>query len=93
MAMEEAQLIGYAVIAIITLGSFIAVIVKFTQPINDLRVVIQKLNDNIDAMKKDTEEQAEHLSRHDKEIGKLDNRVGKLETRMDIYHKNSSESR
>ena len=43
--LEETQMIGYAVVVVITLGSFIAVIQKFTQPINELKVVIQKLNE------------------------------------------------
>ena len=45
--MEQAQLIGYAVLAIITLGSFVVVIQKFTTPINELRIVIQELRDCI----------------------------------------------
>lgn len=85
--MDEAQLIGYIVLAIITLGSFIAVIVKFTQPINDLRIVIQKLNDRIDAMNKDSERQEERIKKHGEQIDKLDNRVGTLETKMQVYHK------
>lgn len=84
--MDEMQIIGIVVSAIITLGSFIAVIMKFTQPINDLRVVIQKLNDNIDAMKRDTDNHEKRITKHGEEIDKLDGRVGKLETKMDMYH-------
>ena len=93
--MDDLQFLGNIVMAIITLGGFIAVVVKFVQPINDLRIVIQKLNDNIDNMKSDNEKQEkrmnkhdEDISRHDREIGKLDSRVGKLETRVETYHKN-----
>ena len=85
--MDEMQIIGYGVTIIITLGSFIAVIMKFTQPINDLRVVIQKLNDNIDAMKRDDELRDERITKHGEQIDELGRRVGKMETRMDIYHK------
>lgn len=84
---NEAQLIGYGVTIVITLGSFIAVIMKFTQPIQDLRVVIQKLNDNIDALKKESTSIEKRVSTHGEEIDKLDNRVGTLETKMDMYHK------
>ena len=84
--MDEMQIIGIVVSAIITLGSFIAVIMKFTQPINDLRIVIQKLNDNIDSMKKDSDSHEKRITKHGEEIDKLDGRVGKLETRMDLYH-------
>lgn len=81
------QFVGYLVSAIITLGGFIAVIMKFIQPINDLRIVIQKLNDNIDALKNDNKSHDERITKHGEEIDKLDNRVGKLETKMDLYHK------
>ena len=84
--MNEMQLIGYAVTAIITLGAFVAVIQKFTQPINELRVVMQKLNDNIDMLKNDNAVQTKRLDKHGEHIENLDNRVGKLETKMDMYH-------
>lgn len=85
--MNEMQFMGYLVSAVITLGAFIAVIMKFIQPINDLRVVIQKLNDNIDVLKSDNENHEKRIDKHGQEIDKLDNRVGKLETKMDLYHK------
>lgn len=84
--MDEMTVLGMIVSAIITLGGFVAVIMKFIQPINDLRVVIQKLNDSIDDMKKDSEYLTKSVTKHGEEIGKLDNRVGKLETKMDMYH-------
>ena len=87
---EEALLIGYAVLAIITLGSFVGLVLKFTQPINELRVVIQKLNDNIDTLKSDNTNHSKRLDKHGEQIDKLDNRVGKLETKMNIYHKEQS---
>lgn len=84
--MDEMQLLGYAVTAIITLGGFIAVIMKFTQPINELRVVIQKLLDKIDSISKDNDEHGRVIAKHGEDITKLGTRVDKLETRMDIYH-------
>ena len=84
--MDEMQLLGYAVTAVITLGSFIAVIMKFTQPINELRVVIQKLLDKIDSISKDNDEHGKVITKQGEEIHKLGTRVDKLETRMDIYH-------
>lgn len=84
--MNEAQIIGYVVLAVITLGSFIAVVLKFTQPINESRVVIQKLNDIIDNLKSDNAVQTKRIDKHGEEIEQLDKRVGKIETRMDIYH-------
>ena len=85
--MTEAEFLGYLVLAIITLGGFIAVIIKFVQPINDLRVVIQKLNDTIDTLKSDNARQNSKIDKHDDQIDKLDHRVGKLETKVELYHK------
>lgn len=84
--MGEAEILGYAVTVVITLGAFIAVIQKFTQPINDLRVVIQKLNDNIDALKSDNANQTKRIDKHGEEIDQLDKRVGKIENKIEIYH-------
>ena len=83
---EEALVIGYVVLAIITLGSFVGLILKFTQPINELRIVIQKLNDNIDVLKSDNASHNTKIEKHGQDIANLDNRVGQLETKMDMYH-------
>lgn len=80
------EILGYAITAVITLGAFIAVIQKFTTPINELKLVIQKLNDNIDALKNDNASHDKRLDKHGDQIDKLDNRVGKLETKVDMYH-------
>lgn len=88
--MDQAQLIGYAVTIVITLGSFIAVIQKFTQPINELKIVIQKLNDNIDSLKIDNDTQNKRLDRHRDEIEDLQMRVNNLELKMKVYHKNET---
>ena len=88
--MDDVVLIGYAVTAVVVLGGFIGVIMKFTQPINDLRVVIQKLNDKIDSMIEDANELKIRVGEHGKEIDALGTRVCKIETRIDINDKNSS---
>lgn len=87
--MDQAQLIGYAVTIVITLGSFIAVIQKFTQPINELKIVIQKLNDNIDTLKTDNDTQNKRLDRHSNEIDDLKLRMNNVELQMKVYHKDS----
>lgn len=84
--MDTSQFIGLVVSSIITLGAFIGVIMKFTQPINDLRVVIQKLNDNIDAMKEENDKQDARIAQHGKELDSLGRRVDKLETKVKCYH-------
>lgn len=85
--MDEMQFLGLLISAVITLGGFIAIIMKFVQPINDLRIVIQKLNDNIDAIKNQNETHEMRITQHGKEIDDLGTRVGTLETKMDVYHK------
>ena len=88
--MDDVVLIGYAVTAVVVLGGFIGVIMKFTQPINDLRVVIQKLNDKIDSMIEDANELKIRVGEHGKEIDALGTRVCKGETRIDMNNKNSA---
>ena len=85
--MDEIQFLGYLVLALITLGSFVAVIMKFVQPINELRVVIQKLNDNIDSLKNDNAVQNKRIDQHGERIDQLDNRVGKIETKIEMIDK------
>lgn len=85
--MDEVQFLGYLVISLVTLGGFVAIIMKFVQPINDLRVVIQKLNDSIDSITKSNERQTKRIDKHDEQIDKLDHRVGTIETKIDMYHK------
>lgn len=87
MANDSMQFMGYLVSAIITLGGFIAIIMKFIQPINDLRVVIQKLNDTIDTLKSDNANQNKRIEKHGEQIDNLERKVGKIETKMELYHK------
>ena len=85
--MEETQFLGYLVMAIITLGGFLTVIQKFTQPINDLKVVIQELRDCISSLKTDNANQNKRLDEQGKEIDLLKDRLGKCEVKIDLYHK------
>lgn len=82
--MDNIQFIGTLISAVITLGAFVAIIMKFIQPINDLRIVIQKLNDTIDSLKKDNDTQNRRIEKHGEQIDKLDRRVGKIETKIKI---------
>ena len=88
--MDDVVLIGYAVTAVVVLGGFIGVIMKFTQPINDLRVVIQKLNDKIDSIIADANELKIRVGEHGKEIDALGTRVCKIETKIDLDNKQGS---
>lgn len=84
--MEDTQFLGYLVMAIITLGGFVTVIQKFTQPINDLKVVIQELRDCISSIKEDNATQNRRIDEHGKQIDLLKDRVNKVETKVDLYH-------
>lgn len=84
--MDKPEFIGYLVSAIITLGSFIAVIIKFMQPINNLLITVQKINDNIDAIKNDNGVQNQRIEKHGEQIYNLDRRVGKIETKIETFH-------
>lgn len=83
--MNETEFVGYLVLAVITLGGFIAVIMKFVQPINDLRIVIQRLNDTIDTLKTDNVTQNQRIEKHGEQIDDLNHRVGKIETKIENY--------
>ncbi len=85
--MEQTQFIGYLVLAVITLGSFIGVAQKFTQPINELKIVIQELKDCIAQIRQDSEMQNRRITEHGKEIDDLKGRLGRVETKMDLLHK------
>mgnify|MGYP002521472095 CR=1 FL=1 len=84
--MDEMAFIGYLVSALITLGGFVAVIIKFVQPINDLRVVIQRLNDTIDSLKETNTIQDNRINKHGEQIDDLTHRVGKIETKIESRH-------
>lgn len=85
--MDNVQFLGYLVTATVTLGGFVAVIQKLTQPINDLRVVVQELRDCINSLKSDNATQNRRLDEHGKEIDDLKLKFGKLETKVNMHHK------
>ena len=85
--MDEVQFLGYLVMAIITLGGFVAVIMKITQPINDLRVVVQELRDCINTLKNDNATQNKRLDEHGKDIDALKVELGNLKTKVEMYHR------
>lgn len=82
--MNEAQFVGNVVLTVITLGSFVAIINKFTQPINELKIVIEKLNSCIEHIKEDEAIQNKRLEKHGIEIDDLKTRIGKVETKLDV---------
>lgn len=87
--MTEVEFLGMLIVALVTLGSFIAIIVKFTQPINDLRVVIQKLNDKLDGLEKQSDAYGSKFEKIEGRVDGIDNRLGDVELKMKMYHKDS----
>ncbi len=83
---NEAQLVGYAVLALISLGSFIAVVQRFTQPIIELKIAIQELKDFIGELRKDNENHNKRLDELEKVIDDLKLKVGEIITKMSMYH-------
>lgn len=85
--MNEMEVLGMVLTAIITIAGLVSLIVSFIKPINELRVVIQKLNDSIDAIRNDHDIYERRLNKHSEKLDDLDDRMGKMETKMDFYHK------
>ena len=96
--MDNAQIVGYLVVGVITLGSFFGVVSKFTKPIkdiedkftksiNDLTLVMQELKIAINSLKESNNLVNKRLEKHGDEIDRLDKRVQELETKMSMYHK------
>lgn len=88
---NEVQILGYVLLALVTIGGFITLIIKMTKPIDDLRVVIQELKDCLKALKDDSVTQNKRLDTHGREIDLLKLDVGTLKTRMDMYHRKDDE--
>lgn len=86
--MDENTFLGYLIPAIITLGGFIAFVMKMVQPINELRIVIQELKDCISSMRENDKRRDEQISKHEERINQLETRTDKLETKVEMHHKN-----
>ena len=84
----ETQILGYVLLAFITICGFIVAINKMTKPINDLRLVVQELKDCIKSLRETNTTQNEKLERHRKDIEGLKIKVGELETKVNMYHGN-----
>lgn len=85
--MEQAQLVGYAIIALITIGSFVTLINKMTQPINELRVVIQELKDCIKDITKENARHTDRLDKHRDQIEALQKDVAEIKIMISMHHK------
>jgi hypothetical protein len=84
--MEEITILGYVLIALITIVGFIISIIKLTKPINDLRITVQELKGLIESLRETETTQNARLEAHGNEIDELKVKVGQLETRVKMYH-------
>lgn len=71
---------------VITIGGFLAVIWKFTDPINKLNLAIQELRDYMKQERETNERQNKLLDEHGQAIGNLFIKFEGLETKVDMYH-------
>ena len=84
--MEEVTILGYVLLALITIIGFIVSIIKMTKPINDLRIAVQELKGCIESLKETETTQNARLDSHGQDIDELKIKLGKLETKVNMYH-------
>ena len=85
---NEIFMLGAVLLAIITLGSFVALIIKLMGPINQLNLAVQELRDLIRAQKEQLDNQNRKLEEHSKAIDVLNLKFERLETKVHMYHNN-----
>ena len=89
--MEEAFMIGAVVIALLSIFKLMSAVNSFSEiftgPLNELKIAIQRLNDSIEHLIKDSEMLKDRITKHGQEIDSLHSRMDKIEIKMDMYHK------
>lgn len=95
MDVQQAQIIGYSVLVIITLGSFVTLIFKISAPITRLQVAVEKLTPILDNINSDLNSLANRVSIHGKEIDELRDRIIRLEEKLNglTRHDSNDEER
>ena len=73
---------------IVTIGGFLAIIWKFTEPINKLNLAIQELRDYMKQERETNDRQNKRLDEHGKAIDNLNMQMQGLKTRVEMYHRN-----
>ena len=85
---NEIFMLGAVLLAIITLGSFVTLIIKLMGPINQLNLAVQELRDLIRTQKEQLDNQNRKLEEHSKVIDVLNLKLERLETKVHMYHNN-----
>lgn len=84
---EEITVLGYVLIAFVTIIGFIVSIIKLTKPINDLRITVQELKGCIELLRETETTQNARIDVHGQQIDALTVKIEKLETKVNMYHK------
>lgn len=74
----SAQMIGYAVLVLITLGSFGGLIFKISAPITRLQIAVEKLTPILDNLDTEITRLSERVSIHGREIDEINKELIKL---------------
>ena len=85
---NEIFMLGAVIVALITIGSFITLIIKLMGPINQLNLAVQELRDLIRAQREQLDVQNRKLEEHAKAIDQLNLKFERLATQVDMYHNN-----
>lgn len=80
--MSEQEVIGWVLIALITIGSFLGIVMKLVSPLNELKVVIKELTVMLGTLKEHNEKQDLRITTHGKEIEKLQEKLIKIDVRV-----------
>lgn len=80
--MTDNEVIGMAVMGVITLGSVFTIFLKATKPINDLNLNIIKLTETIKNLLENEKVQNKRLDKHGEEIDRLRLIVNKHEEKF-----------
>lgn len=85
--MTESNFLGYLVLGLITVGSFVTMINKMTQPISELRIIVQELKVCLEHLKESSASNKKRLDDLDEKAIDIYKRVGALEVKVAMYHK------
>ena len=85
MDSAQAQFLGYFIMAVVTIGGFIGIVNKITQPINELKIVISELKECIRFLQKDQETHKEKIEEFERRISHIEKDVGILSKLIDTY--------
>ncbi len=78
----EAQVIGYGVLVLCTLGGFGGLILKISSPITKLQIAVERLTPILDNITVELNSLSTRVAEHGKEIDELRERIIRLEEKL-----------